>query len=376
MCIITAQAQILVGTGGSGTSGVRTFDSRPTVAEGWTSLSDGGGAGDFTASGTLDLDVPVHASTEFTAQVGTSGTFNPVPSDSSVFRHNTANLNLQSRPTGNAYSMLLATLSNDSGADISTITIAYDYGVLVAAARVIQEEIPGHRVFWSLTGAANSWTLIPGLSGASTAQALSAVINVGTWSPAQPLYLLWADDNGSGGAYDAANVTPQEGVYTIDNFVVTIGGVITEGITISSPTNNANFAQGINIPINASVTMNGPISDVSFYRDGGILIGTDTTASYSFTYSNATLGAHSLYAVGTDNTHSITSAIVNITVNANNAPTVTVTNPGNQSYLVGANVINNAVAADSDGTIARVEFYLDGVLKFTDTTSSYNYQYR
>jgi hypothetical protein len=42
---------------------------------------------------------------------------------------------------------------------------------------------------------------------------------------------------------------------------------------------------------------------------------------------------------------------------------------------VGSTVTNTATAADSDGTIARVEFYLDGVLKFTDTTSSYNYQY-
>jgi hypothetical protein len=374
MCFMTAQAQILVGTGGSGTSGVKDFATRPTVAEGWESLSDAGGAGDFTSTTTLDANVPTHTATEFTAQVGTSGTFNPVPSDNALFRHNTANLNLQSRPTGNAYSMLLATLQNDSGANISTITVAYDYGVLVAPDRVIQEEIPGHRVFWSLDG--TSWSLIPELSGVTAAGALSAVVSVGTWGSGQPLYLLWADDNGSGGGYDAANVTPQEGVYTIDNFVVNIGGVVTENIAITSPTNNSNFSEGSLIPINASVSMAGAITDVSFYRDGGILIGSDTGAPYSSVYSNATLGAHTLYAVGTDNTHSITSAVININVNPNNPPTVTsVVNPATQSYLVGSTVTNTATAADSDGTIARVEFYLDGVLKFTDTTSTYNYQY-
>jgi hypothetical protein len=129
------------------------------------------------------------------------------------------------------------------------------------------------------------------------------------------------------------------------------------------------------ITINANASLAGTINNVSFYADG-VLIGSDTGAPYSAVYSNAPLGSHALTAVGTDNTHSITSAAVNITINPNNPPTVTVTNPGNQSsYLVGANVINNAVAADSDGTIASVEFYLDGVLRYTDTTSSYNYQY-
>jgi hypothetical protein len=179
------------------------------------------------------------------------------------------------------------------------------------------------------------------------------------------MYLLWADDNADPGT---------DGSYTIDDFSVTPGGTITESVTITSPTNNAQFAEGSLITINANALLLGTINDVSFYADGA-LIGSDTGAPYSAVYSNATLGAHVLTAVATDATHSLTSAPINITVNPNNPPTVTVTNPGTQSYLVGANVVNNAVASDPDGSIARVEFYLDGVLRFTDTTSSYNYEY-
>jgi hypothetical protein len=304
--------------------------------------------------------------------LGSSGTVNP-PSQNAIARWNSANHYLQTRPTGNDYLLLLATLSNDSGNPISIVTIEYDYGIEVAAGQPIVEEIPGFRAFWSLTGAANSWTRIDNFSGITAAGHLSSVINLGTWAAGSPLYILWADDNGSGGNAVPGN---QEGVYTIDNFALTIGGSVTENVTVTSPTNNATYPVGVSIPVNASATMAGAITGVSFYHDG-VLIGTDTTAPFSAVYSNATQSAHTLTAVATDNTHSITSSVVNITVTANTPPTLTVTNASTQSFLVGSDVINYATPVDPDpnGGIARVEFYLDGVLTYTDTTSTYKYEY-
>lgn len=366
-CLTAAQAAISVGPSGSGTINFDT--AAPTVADGWSTLTVGTSGNTYTTAAGLDTAASGNAATAVTTPLGSSTTVNP-PSQNAIARWNSVNRYIQTRPTGNDYLLLLATLSNDSGNPISVVTIQYDYGIEVAAGQPIVEEIPGYRVFWSLTGAANSWTRIDDFSGITAAGPLSSVINLGTWAAGSPLYILWADDNGSGGNTVPGN---QEGVYTIDNFALTVGGAVTENIAITSPTNTSVVAEGSLITINASVTMDGTISGVSFYHEG-VLIGTDATSPYSAVYSNATLGAHTLTAVGNDGTHSITSAVVNITVNPNNPPTVTITNPGTQSYLVGANVINNAVAADSDGTIARVEFYLDGVLRYTDTTSSYNYQ--
>jgi hypothetical protein len=65
----------------------------------------------------------------------------------------------------------------------------------------------------------------------------------------------------------------------------------------------------------------------------------------------------------------VTSAnIINITVNPNVPPSITLTNPADTSFLVGANITNFVTASDSDGTIARVDYYVDGSLVYTDAT--------
>ncbi len=354
-CLTTARAAISVGAGGSG---VLDFATRPEASE-WATSPIAGAGPDIADAAALDAGVQMLTAAGITTQLPTSGTVPPSTSNLG-FRYNTTSLNIQSRPTGVRFVALLATLQNDTGGDVSQITVTYDLG----SANGITEQIPAHRVYYSLTGAADSWTVIPGLS-VDAPGTLSTVVSLGTWTAGSTLYLLWADDNADPGT---------DGSYTIDNFSVTPGGVITESVTISSPTNNAPFAQGSSITVNASAILLGTISDVSFYSDG-VLIGSDTVVPYSVVYNNAPLGGHALIAVATDNTHSVTSATVNITINPNNPPTVTVTNPTVQGFLVGNNITNGAVATDSDGTIARIEFYLDGVSNHTDTTSTYKYEY-
>jgi hypothetical protein len=56
---------------------------------------------------------------------------------------------------------------------------------------------------------------------------------------------------------------------------------------------------------------------------------------------------------------------------ANAAPTVSLTQPASGTFTAGANIPLAATAADSDGTIARVEFYAGDTLLATDTTSPY-----
>ncbi|MFZ9011891.1 MAG: Ig-like domain-containing protein, partial [Anaerohalosphaeraceae bacterium] len=57
----------------------------------------------------------------------------------------------------------------------------------------------------------------------------------------------------------------------------------------------------------------------------------------------------------------------------NNAPTVSITNPSDGATLPAGNITIDATASDSDGSVAKVEFYGDGILLGEDTSSPYSY---
>ena len=82
---------------------------------------------------------------------------------------------------------------------------------------------------------------------------------------------------------------------------------------LTSPTNG----QLVALPPTLTATATDPDNDlarVSFYADGSEL-GEDTTAPYSFTWSNATAGVHSLYAVASDTGgRRLTSSVANVTL--------------------------------------------------------------
>ncbi len=60
--------------------------------------------------------------------------------------------------------------------------------------------------------------------------------------------------------------------------------------------------------------------------------------------------------------------------NCNNAPTTSITSPTNgTTFTLGSNVTVNANAADSDGTVTRVDLYLDGVFHSSDTSGPYQF---
>ncbi|MCX7934444.1 MAG: Ig-like domain-containing protein, partial [Planctomycetota bacterium] len=62
------------------------------------------------------------------------------------------------------------------------------------------------------------------------------------------------------------------------------------------------------------------------------------------------------------------------TLTANELPSVNITSPANGTvYFSAASITINADASDPDGTIVRVEFYVDNGYIGQDTTSSYSY---
>jgi hypothetical protein len=119
--------------------------------------------------------------------------------------------NLITRPTGVAGCVIMARLENVSGSALRSLGIAYD--LLVQNA--VTEEVQGHLVYYSMTGEANSWRQIPGISASGTSGRKSATLdlNATPWAEGTLMYVLWADDNGSG-TPDSAN--------QIDNFTVSV----------------------------------------------------------------------------------------------------------------------------------------------------------
>lgn len=366
-----ASGAISVGINGVGPL---TFDTLPTVADGWSTITNTGASADIATAAALDTQVNTNVASAILTPLGSSTTTNGI-SAFAIARWNGALHVLQTPPTGVGYVSLLATLQNDSGAPISQITVSYDLGQdnATVAGIVPTEEIPGHRVYFSLTGAAGSWTEVPGLDTPNSAFTGShnATIAVGSWAAGAPLYLLFADDNA---AANRDNVGAEEGGYTIDNFAVSVGSTI---VAITAPGNNASIAFGTPISIDATATMPGTVLNVAF-RNNGVLLGNDTTAPYNFVYNSAPLGGHDLTVVANDSLGNIrTSTVVHVTVVPNAAATVAISNPGADEMIISSNVLLYATAADADGSVASVQFK-DGNASIGPamTTAPFKFNYR
>jgi hypothetical protein len=145
--------------------------------------------------------------------------------------------------------------------------------------------------------------------------------------------------------------------------------------SITSPAANASFAAPATITINANAAdTDGTISKVEFFN-GTTLLGSDTTSPYSYTWSNVAIGTYSLTAKATDDKGATkTSTAVSVTVATNKVPTVSITAPAsNASFTAPGSIAISANAADTDGTIAKVDFYNGTTLLGTDTTAPYAY---
>jgi RHS repeat-associated protein len=151
-------------------------------------------------------------------------------------------------------------------------------------------------------------------------------------------------------------------------------------VSLTAPANGATFAAPATINLAATASdSDGTIAKVEFFVSGGkgkaSLIGTSTAAPYTFTWSNVAAGTYSLTAKATDNGGAATSsAAVSITVAAgtNSQPTVSLTAPANGATFAAPATINLAAsAADSDGTVSKVDFYQGTTLIGTSVSSPY-----
>ncbi len=151
-------------------------------------------------------------------------------------------------------------------------------------------------------------------------------------------------------------------------------------VSIVVPNTNVTLLQGDPYTITASASdRDGSISKVEFYYNGSNLLGIKTAAPYTITGSTAgiPIGEYSIIARAYDNEGAITTSapvVVTVTNELNRPPTVNVTSPvGSSTYTVGDTINITATAADSDGTITKVEFYDGPILLGVDTSAPYAY---
>ena len=145
-------------------------------------------------------------------------------------------------------------------------------------------------------------------------------------------------------------------------------------VSLTSPTNGASFFVGNSVTISANAAdADGSVSQVEFLVDGTV-VNTDNAAPYTYAWT-ATSGNHAITARATDNAGGqTTSSAVNITVGVVVPPTVSITAPANGSTFVlsATPVTISANAADADGTVSQVEFFVDGTSVGVDNASPYS----
>jgi len=151
--------------------------------------------------------------------------------------------------------------------------------------------------------------------------------------------------------------------------------------TVTLVSSATSVAAGTSITLTANAfDANGSVARVLFYV-GATQILADTTSPFAATYTPSVAGTYSFSAVAVDNQNAQTSSnavMVQATAGApgapNTPPTVSlVTSTGNLS--VGGNALLTATATDTDGSVAKVEFYQDSLLIGTDTSSPFTVSY-
>jgi len=134
-----------------------------------------------------------------------------------------------------------------------------------------------------------------------------------------------------------------------DNFP---GGTANQSptVTLTSPTAGASFSAPATVTLSANAAdADGTVSSVAFYQ-GTTLLGTDTSAPYSFTWSNVAAGSYTLTAVATDNAGAATTSTVTaITVTGTSAPNRALNKAVTVSSTEAAGV-EGSKAVDGNGT--------------------------
>lgn len=212
--------------------------------------------------------------------------------------------------------------------------------------------------------AANTWTWID-YQAATTTNKLDVALTAG----AHTLIMAGKDDN----------VELDRVILTQDTTCIPTGtgdncayppDTTPPTVAITSPTTNATLTGVTTVNVSASDDV--AVAKVEVYIDG-VLKSSDTVAPYAYVLDPAllTIGGHNLLAKAYDAAgNNASSATIAFNVADIAKPTVSISAPITGATVKGT-IIVTAQATDNVG-VSKVEFYIDNVLKATDTTSTYS----
>jgi len=337
------------------------FSSQPSSAD-WATFTRTGVATDV-----YDMDADVNANVTAsgtTSQPG--GTSSDPPSASGTATWSTAGY-LQTRPTGVRYVPLMAKFVNNTGSNASQITFSYDF--TIALGGVSEEVGMGTRVYYSLTGLANSWTNLPALNTTASANGrtnLSATLNL-NWAVGASLFLLWVDDNSSTSGTDAGD--------QIDNFSLRVTPALACALT--GPNNNAAFPSGAPILLAATVANGTMPYTVEYFTNAGAgntlfaSAGSISTPPFNLTLDPLPLGAYRVFAVATDSAGNPASASsATNTFFVADAMVLTLTAPLDDTTVDYTTPVTAAVMVSGGTAPYVVQFYLDNHANGAPVTSA------
>lgn len=161
------------------------------------------------------------------------------------------------------------------------------------------------------------------------------------------------------------------GTYVIDNVPPTV--------SVSSPASGSTLSAGSTVSVTSTATdASSAISSVDIYIDGAKAT-TLTTSPYTYSWntSGLALGSHTVQAKATDAVGNIGSSATNtVTLADQTPPTVSITAPTASTKVAGTVNVSVTAADNAGGSgLAKVEFYVDGALKATNTASPYSFSW-
>jgi hypothetical protein len=142
---------------------------------------------------------------------------------------------------------------------------------------------------------------------------------------------------------------------------MTVTSALVPSVTVTAPASNTTFNAPATITVTATAgEPGGTLARVDFYANGN-LIGSKTTAPYTVTWSNASIGGYTLSAKVTDRAGTVaTAAGIPVTV-LPPVPTISLTVPSSGAvYAPGQTIALSVSATTPQSAIARVEFDSDG----------------
>lgn len=131
---------------------------------------------------------------------------------------------------------------------------------------------------------------------------------------------------------------------------------------------DGNGSQAVTLNGSASTDSDGTIATY-VWKEGTAQIGTGVSPSVTLTQ-----GQHTIVLTVTDDRGGTDTDSVVITVKNNEPPIASITNPAdNATFLPNSKIDLKATASDPDGTVSRVDFFVNGVKKTSDSSTPYEY---